>query len=52
MYIVYKNKYNEVKPYSLEVRAENEEYIDAIDLIIYKLYIDDNKNYLEYKTYI
>ena len=32
MYIVYKNKYNEVKPYSLEVRAENEEYIDAIDL--------------------
>ncbi|MFL2487792.1 MAG: hypothetical protein ACJ0GK_00735 [Gammaproteobacteria bacterium] len=31
MFLVYKNRFNEVKPYSVEIIAENDEYIDIFD---------------------
>ena len=31
MFLVYKNRYNEVKPYSVEIITENDEYIDIFD---------------------
>ena len=31
MFLVYKNRFNEVKPYSVEIIAESDEYIDIYD---------------------
>ena len=42
MFLVYKNRFNEVKPYSVEIIAENDEYLDKLNKEIKKR-MENNK---------